>query len=401
MHRSSDRSTACGIGTGLDALDDVLGGLYWGDNVVWHVDGTSPEPFYRTIARLGGVFESKASVSIAGTASYRDIEGMVVLDAGSRGPFAQPADLLREVHRLSRPRAHRLVLFDSMDAMVHAWGANRTRDFFTRCCPMLLELGAIAYWSMSPATPAAVQEAVHAVTQCVLDVDAHSIRVAKAEGRDDEVRGAVLHWHQESGRPVVARAEIAGRMAAALRALRRTRHLSQHDLGDLAGVSASAISQVERAERGLSLATLVRLSAALGMTIDDLLRGKEPGAYRIGRRTDDPHTVSLLHGDDLWIDLVHLGPRESGAPVASPPGVGVIAVGSGLVQVQVAEQSPAVRHGEVLVAESECVAGWRNLGTAEAELFWIVSRVAVSEPAAAGPWVRSGGARPAGSHPGR
>ncbi|WP_053225779.1 helix-turn-helix domain-containing protein [Solirubrobacter soli] len=366
------------MSTGLDALDAALGGLFWGDNVVWHLDGASPELFYRAITRLGDVFESKTSVSIAGTASYRDVPGMVVVDAGSRGAFAQPADLLREVFRLSQPRGHRLILFDSMDAMVHAWGANRTRDFFTRCCPMLLELGAIAYWSMSPATPAAVQDAVHAVTQCVLDVDDRSIRVAKAEGRDDSVLGTVLHWHQESGRPIVAPAEIVGRMAAALRAVRRTRHLSQHDLGDLAGVSASAISQVERAERGLSLATLVRLSAALDVTIDDLLRGKEPGAYRIGRRTDDPqagfeHTVSLLHGDDLWIDLVHLGPRESGTPVASPPGIGVVAVGSGLVQVQVAGQSPAVRHGEVLIADSECVAGWRNLGAVEAELFWIVS----------------------------
>jgi transcriptional regulator with XRE-family HTH domain len=367
-----------GASTGLDALDAALGGLFWGDNVVWYVDGVSPELFYRAIARLGGIFDSKASVSVAGTASYRDVAGMVVVDASSRGAFAQPADLLREVHRLMQPRAHRLILFDSLDAMVHAWGANRARDFFTRCCPMLLELGTIAYWSMSTVTPAAVQDAVHAVTQCVLDVDDRSIRVAKAEGRDDGVRGTVLHWHQEGGRPVVSRAEIVGRVAASLRAVRRTRHLSQHDLGDLAGVSASAISQVERAERGLSLATLVRLSGALGVTIDDLLRGKEPGAYRIGRRTDDPqegieHTVTLLHGDDLWIDLVHLGPRETGSPLAAPPGLGVVAVASGLVQVQVAGQTPAVRHGEVLVADSETIAGWRNLGSAEAELFWIVS----------------------------
>jgi transcriptional regulator with XRE-family HTH domain len=366
------------VSTGLDALDGALGGLFWGDNVVWHVDGVSPELFYRAIARLGDAFESKTSVSIAGTASYRDVPGMAVVNAGARGAFGKPADLLREVHRLSHPRAHRLILFDSMDAVVHAWGANRTRDFFTRCCPMLLELGAIAYWSMTPSTPAAVQDAVHAVTQCVLDVDDRSIRVAKAEGRDDAVLGTVLHWHQEGGRPVVSPAEIVGRMAASLRAVRRTRHLSQHDLGDLAGVSASAISQVERAERGLSLATLVRLSSALGVTIDDLLRGQEPGGYRIGRRTDDPHaafehTVSLLHGDELRIDLVHLGPRESGAPVEKTPGVGVVAVGTGLVQVQVGGQSPAVRHGEVLVADSETITGWRNLGAAEAELFWIVS----------------------------
>src|SRR5690349_2437080 len=55
------------VSTGLDALDAALGGLFWGDNVVWHVDGVSPELFYRAIARLGDAFESKTSVAIAGT----------------------------------------------------------------------------------------------------------------------------------------------------------------------------------------------------------------------------------------------------------------------------------------------------------------------------------------------
>jgi transcriptional regulator with XRE-family HTH domain len=366
------------VSTGLDALDVVLGGLYWGDNVVWQLDGPEAEPFYRSIARHEDVFESKTVVSLGEIQRYRDIPGMAVIEAGPRSALTQPADLLREVHRVT-PRGHRLLLFDSMDALVRAWGTNRTRDFFARCCPMLLELGAIAYWSMSATqTPDIVQDTVQAVTQCVLRVDERSVRVAKAEGRDDTVRGTVLHWHHEAGRPVLAPAELAGRGAASLRALRRARKLSQHDLGDLAGVTASAISQVERAERGLSLATLVRLSAALGITIDELLRGEDPGLYRIGRRTDDPqdgleHTVALLAGTGLHIDLVHLGARESGAPALTRSGTGIVAVASGLVQVQVAGQTPAVRHGEVLVADSEQIAGWRNLGQTEAELFWIVS----------------------------
>ena len=77
--------------------------------------------------------------------------------------------------------------------------------------------------------------------------------------------------------------------------------------------------------------------------------------------------------DSLRIDLVHLGPREFSTPVVALSGLGVVAVASGLVQVQVSGQSPAVRHGEVLVADAETVTGWRNLGAAEAELFWIVS----------------------------
>jgi len=251
---------------------------------------------------------------------------------------------------------------------------------------MLLELGAVAYWSMSAReTPAPVQDAVQAITQCVLRVDERVIRVAKAEGRDDAVRGSVLHWHMEDGRPALAPAELTDRVAVSLRSVRRARKLSQHDLGGLAGVTASAISQVERAERGLSLTTLVRLSAALGVTLDDLLRGEDPGVYRIGRRTDDPQhgfedTITLLGaGSDLRIDLVRLGPRETRTPTNTRPGTGIVAVAAGLLQIQVAGQTPAVRHGEVLVADSQLVEGWRNLGQTEAELFWIV---AVPAPAA-------------------
>jgi XRE family transcriptional regulator, regulator of sulfur utilization len=367
--------------TGLEALDAVLGGLYWGDNVVWQLDGAPAEPFYRPIANVAGVFDSKTAITLGRSIDRYATGGLSVIDAGPRSELAQPADLLREIQRLCHPRGRRLLLFDTLDTMVHAWGVNATREFFARCCPLLLEVGAVAYWAMrARETPPPVRDTVEAVTQCVLRVDERSVRVAKAEGRDDAVRGTVLHWHEEHGLAVLAPAEIAGRVAASLRAVRGSRHLSQHDLGELAGVTASAISQVERAERGLSLATLVRLSSALGLTIDDLLRGEDPGAYRVGRRPDDPlrgleQSFTLLGGDnsDLRIDFIHLGPRESGAPSDSPPGTGIVAVASGFVQIEIAGQTPAIRHGEVLVADSEQVEAWRNLGQAEAALFWIVA----------------------------
>jgi transcriptional regulator with XRE-family HTH domain len=361
------------VSTGLEALDEVLGGLYWGDNVVWQLDRAPVEPFYRAIAS-SEAFDTKTVVSVGAAVNTYGVPGLGIIDAGG------PAELLREIHRQCHPRRHRLLLFESLDSMVRTWGAADTRDFFARCCPMLLEVGAIAYWTMSARdTPPTVQETVQAVTQCVLRVDERSIQVMKAEGRDDVVRGAVLHWHEEAGRPVLSPPELADRVAASLRAVRRARKLSQHDLGDLAGVTASAISQAERAERGLSLATLMRLSGALGVTIDDLVRGEDRGVYRIGRRTDDPqrgldHTLTLLGGADadLRIDLVHLDARETRSLNGVRAGTGIVAVASGLVQVKVAGQTPAIRHGEVLVADSGRIDGLRNLGQAEAVVFWIV-----------------------------
>jgi transcriptional regulator with XRE-family HTH domain len=366
------------VSSGIDALDEALGSLYWGDNVVWEVDGASADPFYAAIAELPDAFDSRIHISLGGPIT--DAPGLIVLDAGPDGPFARPADLLREIQRLCHTPSRRLLLFESLDSMVQAWGASATRGFFARCCPMLLEASAIAYWTMSAfRTPDTIRDTVRAVTQCILRVDERSVRITKAEGRDEGVTGSVLHLRLEGGRHVLEHANINGRVAASLRALRRARELSQHDLARLAGVTPSAISQAERAERGLSLTTVVRLSGALGITIDDLLRGEDPNVYRIGRRIEDPQhaserTMTLLGGDEseLRVDLVQLAPREAGAPAERLKGSGVIAVAAGLVSVAIAGQTPAVRHGEVLVADSERVEGWRNIGHSEAMLFWIV-----------------------------
>jgi transcriptional regulator with XRE-family HTH domain len=377
-----------GVSTGIDALDAVLGGLYWGDNVVWQLDSAPVRPFYRAVADLTGTFESRTFVSLDTEAEGFDGHGIEVIDAGPASQFADPADLLREVHRLCHPPGRRLLLFGSLDSMVQAWGTNKARAFFSRCCPFLLEVGAVAYWWMSArGTPSTLRDTVESVTQCVLRVDDRSVRVVKAEGRDEGVKGSVLHWHDEDGVPVLAPAELVGRVAASLRAVRRSRALSQQELAGLAGVTASAISQAERAERGLSLATLVRLSSALGITIDDLVRGEDPDVYRIGRRTDDPQrgrepTITLLGSSesDLHIDLVHLGAREAGTPTTRHNGTAIVAVASGLVHVQIAGQTPAVRHGEVLVADSARIEGWRNLGQSDAMLFWIIIPTVIAPP---------------------
>jgi transcriptional regulator with XRE-family HTH domain len=377
------------VSTGIDALDETLDGLYWGDNVVWELDGSSADPFYSAIADQSAVFDSRIHISLGSPATSSSVPGIVVLDAGPRGPLAQPADLLREIQRLCHTPSRRLLLFESLDSMVESWGAHATRGFFARCCPLLLEASAIAYWTMSAfRTPDSVRETVRAVTQCILRVDERSVRITKAEGRDDGVTGSVLHRRFERGRQVLEPANVTGRVAASLRALRRARELSQHDLSRLAGVTPSAISQAERAERGLSLSTVVRLSSALGITIDDLLRGEDPTIYRIGRRIEDPQRASeqsmtLLGAADseLCIDLVQLAPRESRKPTSRQKGSGIVAVAAGMVQVEVAGQTPAVRHGEVLVADSERVEGWRNIGHGEAMLFWIVlSQLTAARP---------------------
>lgn len=370
------------VSTGLLELDAVLSGLYWGDNVVWQLDGAAADPFYSAIADLADAFDDVAWIAVASdpvniAASFPAME---VVDARPGSTLAAPVELLRHINQRCDARRRNLLLFDALGDMVESWGADTARRFFARCCPMLLEVGAIAYWSMDlHEIPPPLRDTVESITQCVLRVDERSVRVVKAEGREEGARGSLLHWHLKNLRPILSATGVGGQVAASLRAVRRSRGLTQLQLARLAGVTSSAISQAERAERSLSLATLVRIGSALGMTVDDLLHGEDAPTYRIGRRPEDPrlgpeHSVALLGRDhgEISVDLVHLRSRESRVPSRGREGRGLIAVCAGLVEVQVGGLTPAVRHGEVLLAESNRVDAWRNLGEHEAVLFWIV-----------------------------
>ena len=369
--------------TGVLELDRALNGLYWGDNVVFDAEAADEvAPFYSAVAAQSARYEGSAFVTLARdpgeiAASY---PGFDVIDSRDGGPLAQPGQLLDAVARRCVGRPRQLLLFDSLELMSGRWGRETAGRFFSRCCPLLLGLGAIAYWSLTAArhTPL-LRRQIEGITQCVLDVGDGRLRIAKAEGRPPGVEGSVFRYQLEDGLPVLEAAPAAARLGAALRSLRIARHLSQSDLARLAGVSPSAISQAERGRRGLSLETLLDLTARLNITLDELLRGEIAPGYRLARRDDPRHAesdrpVPLL--DDphagLRAYLVRLSPGGAASPDFTHKGVELVTVAAGLVQIQLASGSPVLRQGEALIADKSGVAGWRNLGDREALVFWIL-----------------------------
>ena len=367
------------VGTGLEALD-ALGGLYWGDNVVWLLDGPPAEPFFRAIARDDDV-RDQTSVALGGAATPTATSpGMAVVEAGPRSPFAQPADLLREVHRLCQPPRPPTdpVRLDGRD------GAGLGREPHARLLrPLLPDAARVRRDRLLVDDRArdAGRRPGHRPGRDAVRAARRRAQRARGQGRGTRRLGRRQRPAlAPGGRPGRARAGgVGGRVAASLRTVRRARKLSQHDLGDLAGVTASAISQAERAERG-PLAGDARASER-GARRDDRRPAARGGSGRLpdrapaGRPADGlEHTRAAARRRPTWRSTSSTSAHAS--PGRRPPtraGTGIVAVASGLVQVQVGGQTPAVRHGEVLVADSERITGWRNLGQREAELFWIVT----------------------------
>jgi transcriptional regulator with XRE-family HTH domain len=369
--------------TGIEQLDLALGGLYWGDNVVWEPEeGGSVEPFYRSILRHVADYRYAGYVTLA--RDPQEIEaaypGLKVVDARPGSDLAQPGPLLNEIRTLCQRVERDLLIFDPLEVMSEEWGAETALRFFTRSCPMLLELGAIAYWSLAPSEHAQqLRREVEEVTQCVIAIGEGRVRILKAEGRPFGVQGTVFRYRVEDGVPVLEVAPAAARLGAALRAVRLQRHLSQSDLARLAGVSPSAVSQAERGQRGLSLETLLDLTARLGITLDELLRGEVAPGYRLARR-HDPHRVAdgkalPLHDDPeagLRAYLLRLPVRGTSELGFAHKGVEMVAVANGLVQVVMQAGRPVLRSGESLLAERSGISSVRNIGDREATIFWIL-----------------------------
>jgi transcriptional regulator with XRE-family HTH domain len=370
------------VSSGVPDIDDLLGGLIPGDNIVWvsndaELLGRLEDGFLGEGRRLGVGCWYVTAEAPPREVARRLPAGVTILDARPDGKHADPLLLERKLVDEVGTRGARVAI-DRLDLLAKRWGSRRALDFFSHVCPRLFDLGAIAYWRAPRSLGSAFIEQVRRVTQCVVEERRRQLRVVKAEGRPSQLPGKLFRLELATDGAIKVRAEMAlGRLGHGLARLREERQLSQADLARLAGVSPSAISQAEAGLRGLSVDTLLVLSEQLGVGIDHILENDTGVGYVLARRdrtVHDSKQVPLL--DDpkagLRAFLVHLGPGERGSPPNPHKGVEVVLVAAGLVQLDLGLETPVMRAGDALLASKVAVLGWRNLLEDPARLFWIV-----------------------------
>ena len=371
--------------TGVAELDRALDGLYWGDNVVWVWEGgeaSSQWLFYDAIAQRREDFG--AAGYVVASSDPAEVKArwpwLEIIDARAGTPATSPRGLLEAARQFCGRTRRPLLLFDSLEALSDRWGMRVASDFFGRCCPMLLDLGAIAYWSVPGASQyRSMHREIEQITQCIIVVGEGRLRISKAEGRPPGAQGQLFRYSVKDGGLRLQPARAAARVGAALRAYRLRRDLSQSDLARLAGVSPSAISQVERGERGLSLETLLTLSGRVNVTLDELLGGEVTPDYRIGRRhglgTAPAGSILPLLDDAEAGMRAYLVSLPRSATVEAPfahKGAELVGVVSGLVQVLLTSGRPVLRRGETLLASRRGIDGWRNMGEGDAQCLWVL-----------------------------
>ncbi|MGO3327420.1 helix-turn-helix domain-containing protein [Gordonia sp. (in: high G+C Gram-positive bacteria)] len=211
--------------------------------------------------------------------------------------------------------------------------------------------------------------------QCVLSAEIGEVIVHRADGR--RVADSVIQTGHGEGRGTNRRSSIrAGNLGGSVHAARVELGWSQAELGRRVGVSASAISQMERGRLGLSLETAIEVADRLGVTFDELLRGPGTDSILVEERPGIAGDRSAMRREPS-ADPVPRPPVQSNLvvpggtliPPVSTAGRLTLLVGSGILRVERAPQRTLVRAGDIVRINRAIGCAVTNLDTVPAVLF--------------------------------
>lgn len=312
--------------TGIPQLDQILGGLFIGDNVVWYDDAGSLASAFcfnlieaadarrqpviyvsfdrspkNLMDKLGRLSTSPALTVLDGFTHGKGAGADVFLQFYRRRPAAgrarficlnqpeQPkhfSDALYEAVHAARGGVR--LVFESLTGMQELWGGEEhVIRFYSRACPRLYELNTIAYWLIEKAahTPR-LKSSINQIAQVVVDLSVKRgktlMTIIKAERQAPESLNKPLafliratHVRFESQDRASGPYDLGDR----LKALRRQQGLSQTELARQIGVTPSTISQIESNFIFPSLPALYRMAEILSTEISSLL-GESPRKAR-------------------------------------------------------------------------------------------------------------------------
>jgi transcriptional regulator with XRE-family HTH domain len=178
-------------------------------------------------------------------------------------------------------------------------------------------------------------------------------------------------------------------LGSKLRALRRERDLTQRELARRAGISANAVSLIERDAISPSIATLQSLAAAFGVkmsyffdedvqtSVMHVKAGERPSLESAGVRIES--LGKRLRGQELEPFFICLAPNsESGRRQVIHPGHEFVYCLRGRIEYEIDGEVYALNAGDFLLFEAQLAHHWRNPTQDQAELLLVLQTPAGS-----------------------
>ncbi len=431
------------VHAGIPEFDRFLGGFQPGDNVVWAAEpGTfvhsfvtaflqaaaadpagaivyvnsnyAPQSIHRRFAQAlpdarfvhvdaftygkgegDGVFRSHYE----GTFFPDNFENVCVENPSDAGAFDRALSSVEEKYG----EGARYV-FDSLTGLSELWGGDRdVQRFFTRHCPKLYELQAVAYWAVEKeAHPSSFLANLTHITQVVIQLrnverGFFELKFQKAEDRPSRILHDVLRYRvdEESIRFLDRAPARELRIGDRIREHRVGKGLSQAELARMLDVTPSALCQIENNQVHPSLPLLLDLALHLGCSLDEFFgegtpvpgrqkgwlvhKKKDQTVARAGKGTarSKIEVQSLLPGSGearlLKPFLLRLAAgAEDSRPFFDHKGPEFGWILSGMLKIVVDRKEILLRKGDSIYLEAQTLNQWKNEGTGRVELVWVL-----------------------------
>ena len=423
------------VASGVSQLDRLLGGLFIGDNVVWHDDaGSLASVFCLNFIQMS-TSQEKPLIYVSFDRSPRNLleklgplaesPYMTILDCFTYGKGAGSEVFLNFYDESASGRPCRIIcvnepwkvnkvtdsfygvhgsfkgdvrfVFESLTGMQELWGGEEhIIRFYSHSCPRLYELNTIAYWIMEKrAHSPRLRAQINQIAQVAIDLSVKrgttSLTILKAEKRSlDHQNKPHRYWVKDLTVSFETQRYTTGRIDLGMRLkdLRTKRGLSQTELAKLVGVTPSTISQVESNLIYPSLPALLKMAEVLSVKISSFFQD----AADTGRPVVFPGEGAVdVHFPEFPVDsfaakllapvdfegkaepyLIEIPPKKTlPAHFFVHKGEEMGYVLSGKLQLKVGKGAYSVRSGDVIYLTSEMPSQWKNPGPGVAKILWI------------------------------
>ncbi len=375
------------LSTGTASLDELIGGVRIGDNLVIQSHGGAG--LHQILDSYVGARKSRRLVACtAGEPWPGELpDDVTVIDLPNEPPAAsaRARDIVVALDEAAGTDA--LFAFWSLTSMQNAWGSDDALEFFSWACPRLYRRGSVALWPMDPDLhrPKFLRRLTE-ITQVVVDLrpgsdeDTLIGEVLKADGRPRVTVGRRVALRADSLSRIEERASVGPSIGDQVQKARADRGLGQAELARLVDISPSALSQLERGARSVSADTITRIWEVLGVPF-----GPDPTAdleYMISRRGAQPAPESArgftrrrLVADPAigasWLVTMQAGASGRDTPF-SVKSAEAITVLSGIVDLDLSGRPETLHEGDTLLTKGASVTGWANPSPVENRLHWTI-----------------------------
>jgi transcriptional regulator with XRE-family HTH domain/KaiC/GvpD/RAD55 family RecA-like ATPase len=423
------------VASGVSQLDNLLGGLYIGDNVVWYDDAGSLASVYCLNFIQASQAQNRPLIYVSFDRSPKNLleklgvlaqnNHLIILDCFTYGKGSGSKVFLNfyenkkfkwpcQIIKVDEPRQVNHVMdalygihgtlagevrfvFESLTGMQELWGGEQHLiNFYSHSCPRMYELNTVAYWIIEKrAHSSRLRAQINQIAQVAIELSVKrgktSLTILKAENRElDTMNKSFNYWSKDLR--ITFDSEMRSTewfdLGLRLKEFRTRRGLSQTELAKLVGVTPSTISQVESNIIYPSLPALLKMAEVLAVELSSFFKESIDMSTRMIFPSGEAVDMKLpnLPRGNIYAKLlipVDFNPKAEPYLLEIPPkktlpshffihkGEEIGYLLSGKLQLKLEKSVHNVRSGDVIYFTSEMPSQWKNPGPGTAKLLWI------------------------------